>query len=215
LMAVQTFSFGAHSYFVVKTVDGRDEMKFSCDDVDSVKQLDCRIRSTKVVVPDVNTPSQFSENARRLMEGNDSLRDQLCKTLHLIEPRVTEAKEIVGLLRDACEKRDGKKLAAAYAKMDTLSKKTCIILNEEEYLRFSKGEGESWAYQGREGCFESKKYSIRTDGRQRVVEKTFQYSKSESVACREEKYIDRSSVLKELTDGRVELPGQCRYLYLQ
>lgn len=209
-------AFAGHSYFVAKTEDGREEMKVSCDGAEGAATMDCRIRLTQFIVPDPAVPSQFSENARRLAQGDDSLRVKLCKELHLIEPRVPEARDIVQGLKDACGKGDARALAGAYAKMDTLSKKTCIVLNGEELLTFRKGDKGSWAYESRNGeaCFALKRYVIRDEGG-KSLERTIEYSNSTAVACLQERYIDKTKILKQWTDGRAELPGSCRYIYLE
>jgi hypothetical protein len=219
LTAAGVWAWNGHTYFVVKSEDGREEMKVSCDGGDSAGSMDCRIRVTQMVVPDVKVASQFSENARLLSQGDDSLRTKLCKELQLIQPRVNEAREIVEGLREGCAKADSRKLASAYAKMDLLSKKTCIVINSEEYLRFAKGETGAWVYEARnpDACFALKRYVIRDEGGTggKRLEKTIEYSGSTAIACRQEHYIDKTGVLKQLTDGRVEWPDQCRYLYLE
>lgn len=210
---------GSHEFFVVNAPDGREEMRFSCNGGENVNEIECDIRSTKFVVPDPGTKTQVASLSERLAAGNDSLRNALCKSLQLIDPNVKETKEIVDLLRSACKDSDGKRLALAYAKMDTLSKATCIILNREELLKFTRAEKNTWVYQAAKvnACLDSKRYVIRAapDSDRRSVEKTFVYSDSKAIACAEEKYIEMNSALKQLSDGHIVVPPQCRYMYLQ
>lgn len=213
------FADRPHESFTVRTPDGLEEMKFLCDAWDKKDEMICGIKSTKFVVPDINTQTQFSGWATQLNHGNDSLRNALCKNLQLIDPKVRECKEIVGLLREACDKSDSRKLALAYAKMDSLSKVSCIILNRDETLTFSREENGSWLYKSAIGlsCIQAKKYRIKTigDKKWKEVEKTIEYTPSASVSCQEEKFIEKSSTYRQLTDAHIAIPGQCHYIYLQ
>ncbi|GEM_PF-4231973 len=207
-----------HEFFVVKTPDGREEMRISCDETPAGENA-CVIRATEFVVPDLKTGTQFSTWARLLSAGNDSLRNSLCGGLQLIEPNVKESKEIVDLLRTACANGETRRLGKAYAKMDSLSKATCIVINREEYLKFKRGAGGTWVYQADKPgpCLDSKRYVISSDSaaNRKSFEMIFAYSGSQSVACAEEKNIEKNAVLRQLTDGHIEVPSQCRYVYLQ
>jgi hypothetical protein len=219
LWVAQAIWAGGSSAFTVKTPDGRTKMHFVCSESDAAGTRACDIETTELIIPDRTIRTGFQETAEKLAAGGDSARAELCKTLQLIEPRVKEAADIVDLLREGCRAGDSRKLALAYVKMDSLSKMTCQIISRKESVRFAKGGNDTWigsaSHPG--ACFDVKKYSLGFEGsaRKKVVEKTVVYSGANTVACNEEKYIEMSATLKELTDGRIEMPGQCRYLYLQ
>ncbi len=205
--------------FTVKTLEGKAEIHFSCSEPDSAQQKKCEVKSTKLVVPDKQIKTSFLELVDKLNSGGDSVRINICKSLQLIEPRSKEAKDIVVLLRDGCEKADNKKLILAYTKMDSLSKITCLILNRSENIKLIAAKNGDWIYSGKNinACFEEKKYVIKTEMpfSRKIVEQIMTYSNKNSPACEAEKQIEVTSTLKQLTDGHFELPDQCRYLYLQ
>lgn len=209
----------ARDFFIVKTPDGREEMKFNCTLDEKTKANECDIKSTQFVIPDPQTKTQMYLWSRQLSAGNDSVRNLLCKSLRFIDPKVVETMEIVTLLKDGCRDGDSKRLALAYAKMDSLSGKTCIIINREEHARFVRGANDTWVFRAPNinACINSKQYVIKQDSAAncKAVEKTYSYSDSKMVACAEGRFIEVNATLKELSDGHIIVPAQCHYLYLQ